>query len=323
MATLERAIRVLPAGSAAAEDGSVKDRVRAVLAGPPACSQRQVADEADISTSALSQYLKDKYPGNVAEVEAKLERWLAGRGQTEGMRAVVPDPPAFYATATAAEVMDAFRYAQSMEDMVCVMGIPGVGKTTACTEYQRTRSNVWVVELAAHTFGVVPVLRLIAEAVGGGNGSGASGLAREIAGKVRGKKGLLIVDEAHHADPKTLDAIRALHDSTHIGVALVGGVELAAKLDRLPQLSSRLGLRLSRKRVVSGDVHALLDAWQISGRDERKFLTAVAGRAGALRSVTKVLRLASLRARTEGAALSLDHLQTAAATLTTRNTVEG
>lgn len=294
--------------------------VRTAIDGDPRLTQRQVADEAGMSPAALSLYLGGKYSGDVDAVETKLRGWLDARGDRQEMKALVPNAPAYTETKTAVEVQDALRYAQALEDMVAVMGVPGIGKSTACAEYQRTRPNVWYASLAAHTTGIVPVLRAVSEAVGTAPGSGASGLARGIAAKVAKRRGLLIVDEAHHAQPPTLDAIRALHDATGVGVALVGGPELAARLDRLPQLNSRLGLRVIRKRAVRADAEALLDAWQIKGAAERKVLHAVAQRAGALRSVTKTLRLACALATDAGQPLGEEHIRQAATTLSTRIT---
>lgn len=304
------------------DDGeSVIDRVQAAMF-EDGLSQGAVAREAGMSPTTLSLYLHGKYTGNVQNVEAKLTKWLDSRGERQGISAVVPDEPAFYPTQTARELLTALTYAQALGDMALVIGVPGVGKSTTCREYQRKYSNVWIATAAAHTTGVVPVLREIADSVGTVHGSGASGLAREIATKVTGRNGLLIIDEAHHLSTQALDAIRALHDATGVAVALVGSPELLAKLERMPQLFSRLGVRLFRRKVLKGDVTALLDAWQISGREERRLLTRLADQPGALRSVTKILRLATALAAGSGASLTLQHIKDAAATLSARVTEE-
>lgn len=307
--------------AAQGEGESIRDRVQAAMF-EDGLSQEAVAREADMSPTTLSLYLRDKYTGSIPTVEAKLTKWLDSRGERQGISAVVPDEPAFYASQTARELLTALTYAQALGDMALVIGVPGVGKSTTCREYQRKYSNVWIATMAAHTTGVVPALREIANAVGTSHGTGASGLAREIEKKIRGRNGLLIVDEAHHLSVQALDAIRALHDATGAAVALVGSPELAAKLERMPQLYSRLGVRMYRRKVLKGDVTALLDAWQISGREERRYLTRLADQPGALRSVTKVLRLATALAAGAGQPLALQHIKDAAATLSARITEE-
>jgi DNA transposition AAA+ family ATPase len=302
--------------------GTLRDRVRAVIEGDEDLTQDQVATEAGMSPTTLSLYLGAKYSGNVANVEKKLEKWLGSRGERLSMQALLPAEPVFFASQTARELMDAFRYAQSLEDMVAVMGVPGIGKSTTCAEYQRQYSNVWIATMAAHTTKVVPALREISEAVGGGSAVGANGLARAITRKIRGTRGLLIIDEAHHLSLPALDAIRALHDATQVAVALVGGPELAARVEGMPQLFSRLGLRLHRRRVLKADIAALMDGWGITGREERRTLTRIAEAPGALRSVTKVLRLATTMARSSEERLQLQHIQDAALTLSARATEE-
>ena len=299
------------------ERPSTADRVRSVIS-HKRLSQAVIAAEAGLSPTALSLFLNDKYRGDVDEVDAKLTRWLATCGERAQAQAAVPEPPQFFASDTAREITNVFKYAQTLYDMVTIAGVPGIGKSTTCKEYRRRHPNVWVAEAAAHTTGVVPVLRLICDSVGGGAASGASGLAREIASRVAKKRGLLILDEAHHVDLKALDAVRALHDSTGLAVALVGGPELLVKLEKMPQLYSRLGMRLIRPRVQAGDVAAQLDAWGITGRAERQCLTKLADGPGALRRVDKTIRLAGMLARESAAGMTLQHIQDAASTLSAR-----
>lgn len=286
-------------------------------------TQEATAALVGVSGATLSLWLNGRYAGDIAGVEAKVVRWLGSQEERVQVRAVVPEPPAWFGSATGQEIVNAFAYAQALGDMVAVAMVPGIGKSSACRQYQSTRSNVWRAEFAAHTTGVVPVLQVICGAVGGGSASGqpcgrASALAREIESRIVGRAGLLILDEVHHIDLKALDAIRALHDATGVAIALVGGPELLAKLERLPQLWSRLGMRLVRPRVQDGDVSAQLDAWEITGRAERAFLTTLAAQPGALRTVHKTLRLASMMARQADAGLTLQHIQDAAATLSAR-----
>lgn len=286
-------------------------------------TQDQAAKEAGLSATALSQWLQDKYQGSNANVESKLAKWLETQDERLSLQATVPEVPSFFESQTAREIMDAFRYAQSLEDIVAVVGAPGIGKSTTCQEYRQRASNVWVATVASHTTGVVPVLKEICEAVGGGYASGASAIAREITRRIRGTHGLIIIDEAHHLSLSALDAIRALHDSTGIGVALVGSIELSAKLSRMPQLHSRIGLQIIRSRALVADVAALLDAWGIAGKSERNYLARIARDDGALRSVTKVLRLASATARGAGESLRMQHIEDAALMLSARATEVG
>jgi len=295
----------------ALEGMSLKERIGAAME-RHGKTQGQVAREAGMSETTLSQWRNGTYRGSAENVEQKLESWLRAAEEARVTQQLVPDAPAFYLSRTADEIMAAFRYAQSIEDMVAVVGAPGIGKTTTCQEYQRQYPNVWLATLASHTTGLVPVLAEIRDAVSGGPANGGPAFAREICRKIRKTGGLLMVDEAHHASIDALDAIRSLHDTTHTAIALLGGVELMAKLEKMPQLYSRLGLRLRRPRVLAADINALLDAWEINAAPERRAVTEVAKGPGGLRTATKVLRLATASARAAGEKLTLHQIQDAA-----------
>lgn len=296
--------------------------IMALVQEDPDLTQERVASEAGISATALSLWINNRYASDPTSLERKLRTWLDARSDRAKVEALAPVAPRFYESQTARELMDALRYAQSLEDIVTLMGVPGIGKSTVCEEYQRRSPNVWLASLASHTTGVVPVLKRLAKAVGAGGGTGASGLAESIAERITGRRGLLIVDEVHHASLQSLDAIRALHDDTGTAIALVGSIDLAVKIERMPQLRSRLGIRLFRRGVLKSDVTALLDAWDVTDRAQRRYLTEIAERPGALRSVTKTLRLASVMAAGASQAVTIDHLEAAGSTLTARSTRE-
>ena len=66
------------------------------------------------------------------------------------------------------------------------------------------------------------------------------------------------------------------------------------------QLFSRVGCRLRLVKPQKEDVGELLDAWNVQGR-ARDLCGKIAGQPGALRGLTKTLRLASMMAAGEGA----------------------
>jgi DNA transposition AAA+ family ATPase len=296
----------------------IRERVKAELAAVSGLTQTQVAREAGMSKTTLSLYLAEKLTTNPEGTEEKLLRWLAGRGERTAFQAILPTPPSFCETRTVADLFSAFTFAQTLVDLVTALAVPGCGKTTAAREFQARYNNVWIATLAAHTTGVVPVLREVAEAVGAENGSGASGIAKQIVRKIKGTAGLLIVDEAQHASPAALDALRALHDSAEVGVVFLGDLTLEAKLAKMPQLYSRRGVRFSRTRILPEDVGALLDAWGITGAEERALLGRLASKPGGLRSVSKALKLATVTAGDAGEGLTLQYVQDAVTTLEPR-----
>lgn len=320
-ATTGTAMDLVTGGSARGR--GIRERVSDLLATVDGLTQGQVATEAEMSPATLSLYLRGQYTGSPANIEKKLGKWLAGREEQEAARARIPAPPTFVKTRTAAELMSSLQYAHALGTMTAVMGVPGIGKSEACKEYQRRYSSVWIASMAAHSPGVVPALKRVCRAVGGVESTGASTLADEIQRKISGTSGLLIIDEAHHLSLPSLDALRALYDDSGVAIALVGDIQLADKLSRMPQVNSRIAPKLYRRQPLKDDVDALLDAWGIEQKRQRTYLhQLVRDRTGALRTLSQVLRLATAIAQGSGEGLSVEQLQRAVAILSTQATQE-
>jgi DNA transposition AAA+ family ATPase len=143
-------------------------------------------------------------------------------------------------------------------------------------------------------------------------------MARAIAKRVRDTHGLLVIDEAQHLSVLALDQVRSIHDATGIGIALVGnegvyarmaGGRNAAALDRL---FSRIGKRLALRKSTDSDIKALVKAWGISDAKCLPALMEIAKRPGALRTLTKTLRLASMQAAAEKREVCCEDVRAAA-----------
>ena len=94
--------------------------------------------------------------------------------------------------------------------------------------------------------------------------------------------------------------MRALHDATGVGLALVGNEAVYARMTGgtraayLDRLFSRIGKRVRLTRATRDDVDAIIDAWGVDVHACRRTLHEIAARPGGLRGLTKVLRLASM-----------------------------
>jgi len=198
--------------------------------------------------------------------------------------------------------MSGLRHAKLFGDMAVVYGAAGLGKTTAIRQYQHDALNVWV---ATMTPAMVPAMQEVAAAVGADTSGGGAALFRSVVAKVKRSGGLLVIDEAQHLGVQALDQIRAIHDATAIGIALVGNEQVYAAMnggrraEYLDRLHSRIGTWVKLRRVQAGDIEALVSKWPVSG-ECRKELQGIAAQPGALRILTKVLRLASMHAAALG-----------------------
>lgn len=275
-----------------------------------------IAKESGVGYSTLSAWMNGTYPGRADRVATDMERWLASREAASRAQRAMPDAPGFLQTTTADEFIGALEHAQHMPDLVVITGAPGVGKTTTCEEYRRRTPNVWMLTGEPAYRSPALLLEDLAETLGLESYSSRR-VSREIIKRLRGTAGLIIVDEAQLLSSEALDQLRSLQDQAKIGVALVGNETVYGRLEgksravEFAQLFSRVGMRQRRPSARKADIDTLLDAWRVTEVQHRRVLHNIAKLPGALRNLTKTLRLAHTLAAGDGRELHLDHLRAA------------
>lgn len=299
-------------------DRDLRAEVAALQGAEPKLTQAEIVRQSGVGATRFNQWLKGGYPGDNTVLESEIARWVDSYRERQLQARALPEAPAWVSTPSGERVLAALGYAQVAGDIAVVYGGAGLGKTTAIKRYQLTSPNVWHATMSAATSGVVPALEEVADAVGLREVTGGgSKLQRHVIAKMRGTHGLLCVDEAQHLNVQALDAMRALHDATGIGLALVGnetvyarmtGGNRAAYLDRL---YSRIGKRVRLMRSTREDVDAVLSVWNLEAKACRSLLHDIAAKPGGLRGLTKVLRLASMFAAGAKAEVSCDHIKAA------------
>ena len=284
-------------------------------------SQAVAAREIGISDSALSQWLAGKYGGDRDAVADRVKAWLAAGAERAAMSASLPEPPGWIETPSAVRIDAALSYAQLAGDVALVYGGAGMGKTMTARQYAAKRPNAWVATMTPAAYALGPCLDRVSEACGlrmpGGR---AAKIEFNLRDRVEGARGLLIIDEAQHLGLRSLEALRGLHDATGGGLALVGNETIFTRIAgvsrraEFAQLHSRVGKRVRLASPDRKDISLLLDAWRPAVTPEaRKRAMEAARRPGALRGMTKVLRLAALISR--GAEIGGPHIEEAWAEL--------
>jgi DNA transposition AAA+ family ATPase len=277
-------------------------------------TQAQAAREIGISPTTLTQLLGGTYAADPTRQIERLAKWL-GLQEEARAQAKLPPAPAWVNTPIAERVLAALGYAQMAGDVAVIYGVAGVGKSTAAREYARRYPNVWIATMSPATAGVSTALEEICLALGFRDlPQGAARMSRAIIARIAGAGGLIVVDEAQHLTVSALDAIRAIHDATGVGLALIGnefvyarmtGGYRAAYLDRL---FSRIGKRVRLARAGREDVERIASAFGLRN-GAVKLLVEIGARAGALRAVVKTLRLASMMAA--GSGIEPQHIEAA------------
>ena len=269
-------------------------RVKALLE-QSTVTQAQIAKEIGVSGSTVNQLLNGNYKADPTAMVQKLANWLTARDQ----RADAPRDPGFVMTETAKQIMADMGYALTTQSIVIIHGISGVGKTTALREFQRNNNNVWVITTSPSRATMTECLYELAMELGMDNAPRLRGpLARALRRRLRNTKGLIVVDEADHVDRPTLEELRILAEEVEVGLVLVGNSRVYTQLTGGPRsedfarLFSRIAMKRALTKAKKADVLAFASAWNITGAAELDLLLRISERPGALRLVSKVLKLA-------------------------------
>ncbi|WP_316978011.1 AAA family ATPase [Shumkonia mesophila] len=309
----------------AEEMAEIRAKVRAIMEAE-GLKQTDIARESGVAYGTFTGWLAGTYQGNNDKVAGEVQIWLGARVEKKRQAARIPEAPGFQMTPTSAEILDMLGYAQTLPGIVVVACGAGVGKTETCRQYAATNPNVWIVTMEPCSSTVYPMLSAIAEKLGLTERV-MTRLSRAIGRKMDGAQGLLIVDEAQHLDSKALDQLRSLYDLYGVGIALVGNETVYNRLEGegrsagFAQLFSRIDMRKTQPRPKAADMCALIKAWGVEDAEEIRFLKSVARKPGALRVMTKVMKLASMLAAGAGETRAIKHIKAAFERLGTSSTV--
>jgi len=282
-------------------------------------SWNDINRESEIPAATMSSWMNDKYTGNNQNVTARVKLWLDAREEQAELHSVMPAAQNYQPTTTSAQIINRLRFAHTLEDFALIAGGPGIGKTSAIKQYQATRPRVTVVTMAPSSKAVNNMLARVLTVMGD---TTATGVAYHLAHKVRAKIGdgrgsMLIFDDAQNLSDLAVEEIRTIHDETGIAIALVGNQEVFARLDgagrtaAFAQITSRIGTRFNQNRPHDEDVEVLAASWGIDDAVSLVFLKKIAAKPGALRGVTKTVRLGTMLAHGENNPLAFSHLKSA------------
>lgn len=297
--------------------GHLRTRAYAIIEADFSGVSASAARNADIAESTFAAWMKGNYKGDIDNIAALVTKWLDSRAeQAEVVRASMASI-GYLDTPTAKSVEMICTQAQALCDFAVISGVAGVGKTTALRHYRDKSSHVYMLTAAPLMKSPLDVLRKLGRVVGVSERA-SGGLSDALIEQLKGRQALVILDEAHHLTPDAFDQMRSLHDNAEVGLVACGNVEVASLLEgagRNPQFAplwSRVGIRAKWTEPKKGDVDLILDAWQIEDLKSRKYLATIAGKGGALRSITKTMRLAGMLAQGNGAdRVELGHIKAA------------
>jgi hypothetical protein len=286
-------------------EDSLRDQLKKVLAAT-GVTQADVARELSVAKQTLNDWLKGKGKHSAVQLEARLAAWLDEHPLTTKPQAETdsdePRPGDHVDTPIALDVLRALGHARKNGDFVCIFGPPGVGKTKTVNQFvaERVDGDAWCATMSPSSSGLCQAIEVVAHAVGLKHASGgARRLKLAIEQRIAGRHGVLVIDEAQHLSMAAVEELRAIHDTTGVGLALVGNEQSYTRFlggshaANYAQINSRIGLKLRLGKPTRQDVAVLAESYGVTEDDCLDVLVQVASRPGALRSVAKMLDLVS------------------------------
>lgn len=280
-----------------------------------------------IPGGTISSFGSNNYAGNNAKIAAEIFKYRQTL-ETQATREIgLAKGPGYFDTRTSARIRGLLIEAQRGRVTLAATS-PGTGKTMTAREYAASASNVWLVSMrkSARTVNAMTmlVLKSMAIQIKGGWGTQLSEL---VIDRMRGRRGLLIVDEANHLTIDQFEEIRSWHDESGCGVCFLGNEELLMRIsagsrsDAFARLHSRIAQSHEQTLPLADDVDAFCDAWQLDDAPMRDLLKRIAltPAAGGLRECAQIVEQASFIAADENRPLSFADLREAKATRATRN----
>ena len=296
-----------------AETANVIRRVEDYLAAHKEVSREQFAKMAGISGGALSSFLKGRYAGRVDLVAQKIAAVLDTEESREGAVTAVKEPD-IVETAVMQQMMFGLQYANDRNDIICIYGAPGIGKSVTVNKWVDGHPNSIFFTASPNIHNGRDVMEEILEAIGKKQTGRNKALEKSIVQILKGSNRAIIIDEAHFLRLSALETLRRIHDITEVPLILVGN---PAIMDIITEQNKTLtGQFFSRAVRIALDAKVPLEdvkkiVLQNGVEMDKDCLTElhrIARGTGALRVMTKLFLFAWMLANDAKRAIGMDDI---------------
>lgn len=271
----------------------------------------------DRSTTLVSQYINEKYPGDVVKFEEQIRILLDRHENLQFVSSI----DQFCATNISKFMWEVLQFCDAKCKMGAVLAPSGSGKTCVAVEYKKKNpaSILMTADITKTRPGtVIRKIASLANVKNGGSGA-LSDLLDGLVERLRGSKRLIVIDDAHFLSWEAFEAVRKVHDCARVGVVYLGqermyeqmkGTEGRAYL--FDQIYRRIAIKRDKFRIIKADSQLIADSL-CPGLDEacHDFLHEKAQRKGRFGNVENILEVAQERSRNYAEPINLKLLQEA------------
>lgn len=236
----------------------IRDKLKKIME-RKGISQRELSKRLGLGASTLSEYLNDKYEGNIEEIENKILIFLDDHKEENKVKEID-----FLAeTETSAKIYGALNYLRRSVEGALDIGVTGSGKI-ALISGKAGRGKTWTIKKyveeykgkcimieAESNYTYADIIRAIASHLRIDTHHRVKTIYEDVLKALTGTGMIVIIDEAEHLKNDTIEQIRRIADKTGVGIALIGLESLLDKLRRLKGDFEYLFSRIVRIYYIS------------------------------------------------------------------------
>jgi hypothetical protein len=233
-------------------------------------SMMQMAQRASVGYSTLVKFLNDRYE-EVSGSDSHISKKLLAVLETAPVDSGPEETERMYEIGNLREMREVFRRALERPHIFMVYGPPGAGKTGAArhliSEHNRLSAKspemggIYQVYCRA-AIRPMALVRRVAVACGAATGRDTDSILNSLLATLRGRRVVIVFDEAQHLDVDCMETIRELYDVAGISLVFAGSHELERIFDRfrgtLEQLERRVTDKISLPAVARAEAVAII-----------------------------------------------------------------
>lgn len=274
-------------------------------------SQNKLAKALSVSQPQINQYLNDKYPGDVANLESKIERYLVREFERRRSQSL----GGFVMTTPAKELLAALSYCHSMKEIGFAWGLPGNSKTESvkhyCEQYPET-----ILITAGQEIIRDGIIYALADALKVKTCRNKYHTMKNIIDNRMGHDDMIIIDEAQFLSIESLEVARKVYDLTDAPIFLVGQPRTKDEIlnkkqkEMFAQIISRIGVWVELPLPKKEDVVLLCEAANVHEKEIHEYCCNILqNKDNSLRTVHKLLKFGLKYAQGQNKDLTLDMIE--------------
>ncbi|MFA6219616.1 MAG: AAA family ATPase [Erythrobacter sp.] len=288
----------------------------------------QLARESGIPMGTITTFAAGTYGAKDGgtNVARKIFRFRQSTEAQTMRQDKLPTEPGYFATRTSERILELLEIAHMGRITVVGTG-PGTGKTMTIDEYAERAGPVWKATMKPSSNSLLSMIQAVLKSLGVEQRRlSTADASAVVVQRVTGRRGLLVIDEANWLSLEAIEELRFWHDTTGVGICMLGNDELVQsirtgrKRDQLARLLSRIANMHEQRTPLGEDVTAFCDAWGIEQPDIRRYLENIAltPDSGGLRECKQLIEAATMLAVAEDRGLSIADLRDAQSERATR-----